>query len=195
MQNNMKLSFTIPGVPVAKARGRMVPLQQCKKCGRKTARRQCSCGSTELSLVTVLNTPTTETVHYENLVKLVAQTAVEQAGLTEPMSGCLSLEATAYFPIAESRRCKKDCSLSMRPSCKRLHDGDPHTNRPDGDNTIKSVMDGCNGVLWLDDSQVAMIMITKRWGANPRMEVVVEHKGNETSLATEGKRSATHPVV
>lgn len=174
MQNIMKLSFTIPGTPIAKARGRMVPLQQCKKCGRKTARRQCSCGSTELSLVTVLNTPTTETVHYENLVKLVGNEAMQAAGIIEPVTETLQVNIAAFFPMPESRRCGKGHSLSERNGCKRLHDNDRHSQRPDCDNIAKAVLDGSLKVIYYDDSQIARLVVEKFWGVTPRCCVTVE---------------------
>jgi len=178
---NMKLSFTIPGAPVAKARGRMVPLMRCRKCGAKTARRMCRCGSTELELMTVLNSPAANTVKYESLVRLCASTAMAEQGVSI-MAGLLRLEIVAYFQIAETRLCKRPhrepeevLTPEQRASwnCKKLHDGDPHGQRPDADNIAKSICDGCNQVVWPDDSAVAVMQIEKRWSVQPRCEVVV----------------------
>jgi Holliday junction resolvase RusA-like endonuclease len=39
-----------------------------------------------------------------------------------------------------------------------------HINRPDLTNLCKSIEDGCNGVVYKDDSQIASLSMTKRWG-------------------------------
>jgi len=170
----MKLKFTIPGPPVAKQRGRMVPLQSCKACGRKTTRRQCICGSSDMTLVTVMNTPATATVQYENLVKLMASEAMSAAQIVEPTHETLRLEIEAAFIMPEARRCKKGCALAERGACKRLHDGDFHSQRPDADNIGKSVLDGMLKVVYYDDSQIAQLSIEKFWSATPRAVVTVE---------------------
>ena len=35
--------------------------------------------------------------------------------------------------------------------------------RPDVDNYVKSVLDSCNGIVWLDDSQIVKIVARKEW--------------------------------
>lgn len=179
----MKLHFSIPGAPIAKARGRMVPLMRCRKCQAKTARRICRCGSTELELMTVMNAPASNTVKYESLVRLCASEAMSQQGITQPMAGLLRLEIVAYFQIGASRLCKKHTwagiqlvdLVSREPalSCKKLHEGDYHGQRPDADNIAKSICDGCNQVVWPDDSAVATLQIEKQWSVQPRCEVTV----------------------
>ncbi len=42
--------------------------------------------------------------------------------------------------------------------------------KPDLDNVVKIVMDGCNGVVWLDDKQVTRLVCVKRYGATPGVE-------------------------
>lgn len=46
--------------------------------------------------------------------------------------------------------------------------------RRDIDNVLKSVADGCNGVLWLDDSQVHHMAVTRVFEGEARTEVTVE---------------------
>lgn len=46
--------------------------------------------------------------------------------------------------------------------------------RRDIDNVLKSVADGCNGVLWDDDSQVHHMAVTRVFEGEPRTEVIVE---------------------
>lgn len=45
------------------------------------------------------------------------------------------------------------------------------TTKPDADNVVKAVFDGCNGVLWRDDVQVVGLRVTKRYAAVPMIEV------------------------
>jgi len=49
-----------------------------------------------------------------------------------------------------------------------------HTARPDGDNILKIVCDALNEILWLDDSQVCLAKISKKYGREPSVIVVVE---------------------
>jgi crossover junction endodeoxyribonuclease RusA len=45
---------------------------------------------------------------------------------------------------------------------------------PDLDNLIKAVLDGLNGIAWLDDSQVVRIIAERRMSVPERVEVSVE---------------------
>lgn len=46
--------------------------------------------------------------------------------------------------------------------------------RRDIDNVLKSVADGCNGILWLDDSQVHRMTVMRVFEGEARTEVKVE---------------------
>lgn len=50
----------------------------------------------------------------------------------------------------------------------------PHTTKPDCDNLSKGVLDACNKVLWVDDSQIATLRVTKHWGELDGIEIHVE---------------------
>ncbi len=45
--------------------------------------------------------------------------------------------------------------------------------RPDIDNYVKTVLDGANGILWLDDAQVCQLAATKQYGADNRISIAV----------------------
>jgi len=48
------------------------------------------------------------------------------------------------------------------------------TKRPDFDNLVKAICDGMNGVVWVDDCQVAaMGACSKVYGESPRVDVTV----------------------
>jgi Holliday junction resolvase RusA-like endonuclease len=52
------------------------------------------------------------------------------------------------------------------------------TKKPDADNVLKGIKDGCNGIVWADDAQVVRIMIEKRYSESPCAVVrVVEVAG------------------
>ena len=48
--------------------------------------------------------------------------------------------------------------------------------RPDIDNYLKAVLDGCNGVAFLDDSQVVAVYATKRYAETDGVRVIIEEK-------------------
>ena len=47
-----------------------------------------------------------------------------------------------------------------------------HTSKPDADNVAK-MLDGLNGIVWADDSQIADLRVVKRYSANPRMVISI----------------------
>lgn len=47
------------------------------------------------------------------------------------------------------------------------------TSKPDIDNVLKAVADGCNGVLWRDDVLLVEVRVRKRYGATPGVRVEV----------------------
>jgi Holliday junction resolvase RusA-like endonuclease len=48
-----------------------------------------------------------------------------------------------------------------------------HINRPDTDNLCKAVADSCNGILYDDDSQIAVLIGTKSYGTEPEAKVQI----------------------
>ena len=62
---------------------------------------------------------------------------------------------------------------------KQAHYDTPHIQRPDLDNLEKLVLDGLNGVVFLDDCQVAELSSIKRWGKHPRTEIYITHFGGD----------------
>jgi Holliday junction resolvase RusA-like endonuclease len=97
------------------------------------------------------------TVDYERKVGLCARTAAVFARVAQlpPFSGEVSASLAFYMPTAR---------------------------RLDIDNLCKAVLDGCNGILWADDSQVAMLFAARRLDrANPRVVVTIEALGGAAS--------------
>lgn len=108
---------------------------------------------------------------YENLVAQCAQQAMNGAAL---YSNPIQLSVAFYFDPPVSRKCVKEACQG----CKKLHAGDAHIQRPDLDNCVKSILDGCNQVAWTDDCIITSIYARKEWG-HPRAEVTVNELGKD----------------
>lgn len=93
--------------------------------------------------------------------------ALERAGLSPPaFNGAVAIHVLALFSCPTSEHRKRE------PTPRR-----PHTKaRGDASNVLKCVEDAGNGVLWLDDCQLANVSIEK-WvaaqGEAPFVEVTV----------------------
>lgn len=103
-----------------------------------------------------------KTARYENLVKLAAQQAMN----SEPLEGPLSLYCTFALPVPASYSKKRTeaCLSGSEWPCKK----------PDTDNLVKSIKDGCNGVVWKDDCQVVLVLAIKVYSKYPGVSVKVE---------------------
>lgn len=72
-----------------------------------------------------------------------------------PKTGPLAVEVDFIMPVPESWSKKKK---------QQAYDGDLwHTSRPDVDNLLKLVLDAANGVLWVDDAQIASLGASKSY--------------------------------
>ena len=79
------------------------------------------------------------------------------------------LKATidGYFPIPKSLSKKRRTELN----------GTPHIKKCDADNLAKSILDGLCGYAYDDDSAVSVLIVTKRYSEEPRVEVFLEAIG------------------
>ena len=97
-----------------------------------------------------------KTRSYENLVKLLAMQAMENAGATvtdKPVRATIN----AFFEIPKSYTKKK---------IQAIIDGkEKPLKKPDLDNIIKCV-DGCNKIIFKDDAQIYLITATKSYITN-----------------------------
>lgn len=92
--------------------------------------------------------------------KLVAQIA--RMAIKTPIEGPIRLAATFLFERPASHYGK-----TLKASAP-IH----HTQRPDVDNLIKTLLDGLNGIAWLDDAQVVEVSGLKMWHGNAPMTAV-----------------------
>jgi Holliday junction resolvase RusA-like endonuclease len=103
-----------------------------------------------------------KTRRYEDLIRLAAG---EQMGERPLMEGPLFVCVEAYVPIPKT--------LSTKPKLALIKSGHLRpTTRPDLDNYLK-VIDGLNGVVWHDDSQVVQIAGVKAYSDRPRLVVII----------------------
>jgi len=105
-----------------------------------------------------------KTARYEDLVRIAAYDRMN--GRT-PIQGQVTLCVTAYVPIPKSMT-KRDQRAAV--------DGLKHpTTRPDADNYAKAALDGCNGIMFKDDSQVTDLIVRKRYSDRPRLVITMEY--------------------
>ena len=89
-----------------------------------------------------------------------------------PTSEAVRVTIEAYFPLT-----KADFNSKGEPNKKgtaKLKDELHCTKKPDCDNIAKAVLDGLNGVAFLDDNQVISLAVTKAYSLQPRVAVSVE---------------------
>ncbi|KQQ94980.1 RusA family crossover junction endodeoxyribonuclease [Massilia sp. Leaf139] len=103
-----------------------------------------------------------KTASYENLVKLAATTAMSgKLPSTKPVA--LSLVLNLQVPASWSN--KRRAAAIAGTICA--------TKKPDADNVLKGIKDGCNGIVWGDDAQVVRMTIEKRYSETPSAIVEV----------------------
>jgi len=108
---------------------------------------------------------------WEQFVGLIARQARTRARIDQPYGGQIMLGCIFYLPIPKSwSRAKKQEARDglIRP----MAIGDPDTS-----NLLKSIEDGCEGVLWVNDTTIVDygtvddLPMGKRYSDTPRVEV------------------------
>lgn len=104
-----------------------------------------------------------KTQRYEDLIRCEAANAMNgNAPLDEPL--CMSI--TAYVQPPKS--------MSKKKRAAALNDELKPTTRPDADNYAKAALDGCNAIIFRDDSLVTDLIVRKRYSERPRLVITVE---------------------
>jgi Holliday junction resolvase RusA-like endonuclease len=103
-----------------------------------------------------------KTVAYEGLIALAGQQAMEGRDLLDQP---VQLTVTASFAVPKSWNARRKAEAATGMMF--------HVSKPDGDNILKAVGDGLNGIVWKDDSQIAMARIMKVYGEVPGLDVMV----------------------
>lgn len=89
----------------------------------------------------------------------------------EPLTEALIVDIWCYFPLLKSDY-KKDGSFT-KSGTRKLDGVEKPTKKPDADNIAKAVLDGLNGIAFVDDSQVTSLSVHKRYSYKPRVKVTI----------------------
>ncbi len=139
-----RVQFVVPGQPVGKGRARSA----AQRAGDR---------------ILIRHYTPEKTKSYEEAVAMHAHVAMAGRPL---LTGALAvaLYIRMQVPASWSKK-KRDAALAglLWP-----------TTKPDVDNIIKSIYDGCNGVCWVDDAQLCSGAQIKRYSADPGVTVVIE---------------------
>lgn len=103
-----------------------------------------------------------KTVAYEGLVAHAAQLA---------MNGAPPIDAACCANVFVD--CQVPASWSQKKQRRALAGEILPTSKPDIDNIVKAIFDGCNGVVWRDDVLIVDTRIRKRYSATPGVHVDV----------------------
>lgn len=103
-----------------------------------------------------------DTRQYEALVAQVAAVAMRGAPPTAAAVS-VTLDVLLTVPASWSQK-KREDALAGRVFAK---------SRPDYDNYTKALLDGMNGIVYVDDSQAVRGTTQKRYSATPGVHVVV----------------------
>ena len=105
------------------------------------------------------------TREYEDHVRLTSQTAM---GTTEPIETAVGVYLYIRLPIPKSHPKKRteDC----------LEGREKPIKKPDIDNLAKSLLDGMNGVVFKDDSQIVSLHCTKVYSNEPGVDIMVKEE-------------------
>ncbi|KVD52080.1 RusA family crossover junction endodeoxyribonuclease [Burkholderia ubonensis] len=102
------------------------------------------------------------TERYENLVKMAARAAMRD---TQPYEGPVRLIVNIGLPIPASwSQKRKDAAAAGAIGA---------TKKPDWSNVAKSIEDGLNGIVYVDDAQIVDGWVSKRYTRTPGVRVEV----------------------
>lgn len=103
-----------------------------------------------------------KTKNYESEVAMMAKAAM---GASEALEGALEafIYVTYAVPASYSKKRSEACLSGL----------EKHTKKPDLDNVVKSVVDGMDKIVFLNDSQITSIHATKVYGEIAKVEVMV----------------------
>jgi Holliday junction resolvase RusA-like endonuclease len=111
-----------------------------------------------------------KTKSYEDEVRLLA-TKAKGSGST--LEGSVSVFIYISFSVPQSYSKRK------REAC--LSGETKHTKKPDLDNVAKAIIDGMNGIIFKDDSQIINLHVTKVYAEVGKVEVLIRGE-NESTL-------------
>jgi Holliday junction resolvase RusA-like endonuclease len=111
-----------------------------------------------------------KTKSYEDEVRLLA-TKAKGSGSTLEGSVSVFIYISFSVPQSYSKRKREACLLGETK----------HTKKPDLDNVAKAIIDGMNGIIFKDDSQIINLHVTKVYAEVGKVEVLIREE-NESTL-------------
>lgn len=102
---------------------------------------------------------------YKSVVKYIAW----QNKPDKPLEGPLKLTVTFYMVPPQKKRTKPKMALIRANKLLPI-------TKPDLDNLVKGIKDGCSKIIWLDDAQIVDMVLRKVYAEDlqPRAEVKIE---------------------
>lgn len=104
-----------------------------------------------------------KTAAYERKVAVACRLAMRAKSI-KTFDCAVVMRVDAYFPIPKSAT-KAQRYAAIQGLCR--------PSKPDIDNVEKSILDGCNGVAYIDDAQVSDLRCRKLYATSPRVEVFI----------------------
>jgi len=106
-----------------------------------------------------------ETKNYEKRV-MIAYNRIYRG---EQLDGALTVKIEGVFGVPKSASKKVQESM--------LKNEMPHIKKPDCDNMAKVCLDGLNGVAYPDDAIIDNLIVSKRYGEEPRVDIkIIQNK-------------------
>lgn len=106
-----------------------------------------------------------KTVSYE---RRFASAYMDKYGEAKPTSLPIAVTIEAVFGLKKADYNSKGCPNKHGNA--KLMGIEQATKKPDADNIAKAVLDGLNGVAFVDDSQVVRLTIYKKYGLTPKVK-------------------------
>ena len=106
-----------------------------------------------------------KTASYEDEIRHMAKAAM---GESDPLETPVGVYCYITLPVPQSYTKKRS------EAC--LNGSERPTKKPDLDNAIKSVLDGMNGIVYKDDSQIVSLHATKRYDTIASVHVCVKEE-------------------
>lgn len=104
-----------------------------------------------------------KTFTYEKSIQTYAKQAM---GSTSPLIGAVAAYLHIGIPIPPSY------SKTRQKAC--IEGLERPTKKPDIDNIVKAILDGMNGVVYLDDKQVVDLHLTKVYSSKEGIDIMVK---------------------
>lgn len=104
-----------------------------------------------------------KTLTYERSIQTYAKQAM---GSTSPLIGAVAAYLHIGIPIPPSY------SKTRQKAC--IEGLERPTKKPDIDNIVKAVLDGMNGIVYLDDKQVVDLHLTKVYSSKEGIDIMVK---------------------